>query len=347
MMKQKKKYRLLATVPLVQSEQTPPYNAINGSDSESLAAAKFIAAFRGEVSWGSRQMDNRKIDLILNCEHPWFPDERLVVLAQVKSGNTYGETTNEGVKVKSRAVAECQRTSHSICLIWVDRENSKIFWAYIHPRTKSDTRQYGRNHELTPAIRYDLARCMAVPFGGAAGASGLTISYQNTDLKQLREIGKKCYKDISSRSISMPTLGLISLTRLAWRHMFRSGRSLAYKKRSLRLIPYLSQILTRFPDDQAIITSEYWEEDGYQYRSLEHLLKYRNAAVAGPGTADFKAIVLIRVIEEIRFPADWADKAMLSQEVARRVVLRSAYFKRIKEDTSDSKDGSNCDTALS
>jgi hypothetical protein len=347
MSKLKRHYRLLAGQPIEKPKQTTAENVVNGSDSESFAAARFITACRGEVAWGSRELDNNKIDLILNFDHPWAKGEKLMVLAQVKSGPSYGEIDKGGVKIKTLAIEACQRTSHSICLIWVDRDTNKIFWAYVHPRTKAEPRVYGHHHQLTPAIRYDLARCMAMPVGGSTGASGITVANPNRDLQQQRSAAKMRYQKYRLAPVETPTLGLIHLTGLAWRHMFRAGRGKNYKERSLNLIRQLPQILKRFPDDQAIIASEHWESEGYQFRSIEHLLKYHGGRAPTQDPAVFdEIVVIVRVIEEIRFPIEWANKAMLSQEVVRRVVLRSAYYKPIKEEKVDSGDDRNSDKTL-
>lgn len=347
MTKLKRQYRLLAAHPTEHAKQNRAENAVNGSDAESFAAARFITACRGEVAWGSRELDNNKIDLILNFDHPWAKGEKLMVLAQVKSGSTYGEVDKSGVKIKKPAIDSCQRTSHSICLLWVDRNADKIFWAYVHPRTKSEPRVYGHHHQLTPAIRYDLARCMAMPHGGSIGARGITVANTNRGLQKQRSVAKIRYKECKRAPIKAPTLGLIHITGLAWRHMFRAGRGKNYKERSLNLVQQLPQILNRFPDDQAIIASEHWEKDGYQFRSIEHLLKYNGGRVATDRPEVFDdIIVIVRVIEEIRFPIDWANKAMLTQEVERRVVLRSAYYKTIKDEKRDSGADRNRDKTL-
>jgi hypothetical protein len=347
MSKQKRQYRLLVAQPITQPKQGRLENGINGSDSESYAAARFITACRGEVAWGSRELDNNKIDLILNFDHPWADGEKLMVLAQVKSGSTYGEIDKGGVVIKKPSIDACKRTSHSICVIWVDRDTDKIFWAYIHPRTKSEKRLYGKHHQLTPAIRYDLARCMAVPHGGPSGASGITIAPPDKELRQQRKEAKAKYKAHIKKPIKAPSLGLVELTGLAWKHMFRAGRGATYKERSLNLIPLLPQILARFPDDQAIIASDHWEDDCYQYRSLEHLLKYQKGRVQTDDPKVFDdVVVIVRVIEEIRFPEEWANKAMLSQEVTRCVVLRSAYYKYTKEEETDSRGDRTSDKTL-
>lgn len=325
-MKNKRIYRLLSATPPKAAQETRSFNAENGSDAETFAAAMFISACRGEVSWGSRDQDNSKIDLILSYEHPWFSQEKVIVLSQVKSGASYGEIIEDGVSIKPRAVESCLRTSHSICLIWVDRKVSKIFWAYLLPGARKGARSYGRHHELTPAIAFDLARCMATPSRGPKGGTGITIQeYPSEKLTQRRRHAKEQYRHVNE--VVAPTLGNIEFTRLGWRHMFRSSRSKRYKALSLNLIPLLPKILIRFPSDQAIIATNYWNYGLYSHRSVEHLLKFSGVAIQDDGGKRRVATVVVRLVEEIRYPKDWAGRAMLSQNVSRRVVLRSAYYK--------------------
>ncbi|MCF3651716.1 hypothetical protein [Synoicihabitans lomoniglobus] len=369
----KGQYRLLATKPITAPLQTVLENSVNGGDAETFAAARFITACRGEVSWGSRAMDNCKIDLLINFEHPWMEQakeksykrgeetikkmviekEKILILVQVKSGSSYGEYTNDCLRIKKLAIEACHRTSHSICILWVDRDGNDVFWAYIHPRLKPSDKFYGRHHCLTPATRFDLARCMAVPNASGSGAKGLIISKITGEPKCRRKRARSVYKSGALKAVITPTLGPVQLTRLAWKHMFRAGRSVIYKERSLSLIPYLTTILSRFPDDQAIIASEYWESGNYQYRSIEHLLKYRGGQVVlGKPTKPMgcpklnNVVVVIRLIEEIRFPKMWASKAMLSQEVMRRVVLRSAYYKPERNGNGGSEGPRSSDKTL-
>lgn len=125
---------LLKSKKLKIPAQTVSLNSLNGSDAETLAASLIVAACRGEVCWGSREEDNSKIDLILSVEHPWHPKERMLVLAQVKSGESYGVKTQQGFRLKTTAIKAAKRTSHSICIIWVCRESNQAFWSYIHPK---------------------------------------------------------------------------------------------------------------------------------------------------------------------------------------------------------------------
>lgn len=152
----KKFHPLLANRPFLAVKNTKAFNLINGFDAEILAATRILTACGGEIKWSSRTEEGNKIDLILSYEHPWHENERLIMMVQVKSGETYGYIEKNGFVLKSAAKKLSQRTSKGICVIWVNRDISETFWAYVHPRTLKGQQEYGGQHKITPSLRYDL-----------------------------------------------------------------------------------------------------------------------------------------------------------------------------------------------
>ena len=317
---------LLKSKKIKAPDQSRSSNSLNGSDAETLAASLIVIACRGEVCWGSREEDNSKIDLILSSEHPWHPKERMLVLIQVKSGETYGTKTSQGFILKKAAIKAAKRTSHSICIIWICRDSNQAFWSYIHPNSLVSSREYSFYHQVSPATLYDLARCMSKNTTNAYGGNGVIIRQREGNLINRRRLVYIDYKN--KDEIFSPALGTIELTRLGWRHMFRANRSAAYKQTSLDLIPYLERIISQSPTDHAITSYSEWERNGFVYRSTEHLLKYDKVMYSAKQRSERQPTsVVIKTIEEIRYPKNWQANAMLSQIVDRRVVLKSAYYK--------------------
>ncbi|WP_284454509.1 hypothetical protein [Cupriavidus campinensis] len=320
---------LLLSTPARVALQSNQQNSINGSDSESYAMAKIILACRGEGQWGSREEDNSKIDMFFSAAHPWYKGERLVILSQVKSGTSYGETQKSGFRLKTRAKKEAVKTSHEICLAWVDRDANEIYWAYVHPTTSVRSQDYGAYHRVTPAMIYDLARCANHKRSGSTGGRGIIIrQHSATSIdKPRRDRVQLVYR--SFKKILCPAIGEIELTRLGWRHMFRKGRRRLNKATSMDLIPYLDKLLRQSPSKHAITEHRTFSSKGYTYRVCEHLMKYDQVKTIDTATSTTADMVAhIRVIEEIRYPANWECNVMLSQLVERRVVLRSAYLKK-------------------
>lgn len=301
------------------------HSKLSSSDAESLAAAQLVLATRAEISWGSREEDGRKIDLIFSCDHPWFPKERMLVLSQVKSGKTYGETLSKGFKLKKQAYISAQRTTHSILMLWIDRDNDKSFWAYIHPNSKCAVNTYGIYHTVTPATYYDLARCVSRELNLPIGGRGVIIRKRSSDFRVRRSNVNNFYKNIG-HSFS-PVLGDIEFTRLAWRHMFRKERAKSHKEASLDIIPYSKKILSQKPTEHAITDVKEWSNDGYCYRRAEHLLKFEQLRLCTSSNTFKDITAIVRILEEIRYPVDWKTTAMLSQKVTRRCVLKTIYHK--------------------
>ena len=291
--------------------------------------AKVLLACRGEGQWGSRQDDNSKIDMMFAADHPWHAGERLLVLCQVKSGPSYGSilTSGSGFKLMGSAKTAARRSSHDVCVVWVDRDNNRAFWAYIHPDSRSEVQNYGSNHEISPAMIFDLARCMAGrTAGGGGGGRGVTLPDEADDFAARRKFARNSYR--RTKAIQSPILGKIELTRLGWRHMFRKSRAALNKNASLNLIPRLPAILQQRPSAAAITSTQYHQRGSSYHRICEYLLKYEHINIRRKGETKTREVTAhIRVIEEISYPKNWESRAMLSQLVDRRGVLKSVYYK--------------------
>lgn len=291
--------------------------------------AKMILACRGEGHWGSRADDNAKIDLMLSMAHPWQAGERQLILCQVKSGNTFGAILeNEpGFTLYGAAKTAARRTSHAICVIWVDRDKNRVFWAFLHPDTRRGKQAYGSHHELTPAVRFDLARCVACrEKRGAEGGRGIILPSVSGNLAKQRAVALTSYRNY--RAIKSPILGEVECTRLGWRHMFRKGRAAANKSASLNIIPRLPSLLTERPSAVAITSIAISEREKFEIRTCEYLLKYKLLRVLDSHAKGSRpATGYVRLIEEVLYPKDWESRAMTSEFVLRRVVLKSAYYK--------------------
>lgn len=316
---------LLRYKPINKRLETRAENIDNGNDAEVLAASFLIMAIGAEISWGSRNEDGRKIDLICSYDHPWFDKERFMFLVQVKSGESFGEKLTEGFKLKTVAKNAAKRTTHPICIIWIDRKSNDSFWAYIHPKTESKPQTYGNNHLVAPAMRYDLARCQAQFLPIKKGGSGIIINEKDSDLKILRKNSLAKYKTYQTTGLFCPSLGKVEVTRVGWRHMFRKTRAASNKAKSYTIIKFLDKIISDIPTEIYISKCEFTEQSEYNYRTSEYVLVYDD--VKEQKTPISKTKVVIRVIEEIRWPKYWAKNSTLTQFVERRNILLSCYNK--------------------
>lgn len=320
--------RFLASVADNEALQTRAKNAINGSDAESFAMARFLLACRGEGQWGSREDDNSKIDMMMSVEHPWCPKERMLILCQVKSGASYGHMEKGGgFKLANRAKAEARRTNHPVCILWIDRDADCGFWAYVHPHSTATGQKYGDHHRIGPAMVYDLARSISQASGNRRGGRGVIVPETVSDLKAGRSEALASYR--SQKVVRSPVLGDIEFTMHGWRHMFRKSRSASNKQASLRLIPRLPAILKHRPSTMALLGLRVERERQLEIRTAEYLLKFGDVRRRSALGVDATTTAYVRVIEEICYPQHWDRSAMLSQQIKRRVILKSAYYKDV------------------
>ncbi len=299
-------------------------NHINGSDAEQMCAARLILACGAEAKWGSRYEDGRKIDLVITFEHPWIEKEAIQLMVQVKSGDSYGRELENGFSLKKRAVKAVRRSLNNVCVAWQAPNTANCYWAYVHPNTRMETKEYGRNHQIDPCIRYDLARCVAKYYSHQTGGKGIIIKSRginSVNIKDERKKIKDIYKSFD-KGILNPVLGKIELTRYGWRHMFRDTRKMVYKTNSLEIIPYLNLLLSRYPTNHYITDVSIKNEKVYRIRRTKYLLSYSDVSYERK-----RQKVDIRLVEQIGFPKEWFKSDKLSQRIVREVYIESCSIK--------------------
>lgn len=316
---------LLQKIPVKQIQETRDFNISNGNDSETYSAAVLLTALGAEVSWGSRNEDGRKIDLIASYNHPWN-NERIIFLVQVKSGDFYGKKLDKGFKLLTSAKKSAQRTSHSICIIWVDRDSKKAYWAYIHPNSTTKGQEYKDNHLISPSMRFDIARCQAKFLPQKIGGSGIIMANKPTSLNEKRKSALNNYKLLKTSKIKNPNLGEIEFTRVGWRHMFRKSRSSENKEASLVVINYLKNIIEDKPSSIYVTDIDIEDILDFTYRRCEYVLSYEDIKLSINNSVS-KVKVIIRIIEEIRWPNNWDKNPCLSQQIDRKLFFLSCYYK--------------------
>jgi len=180
--------KLLHSTPFPIPKETRDKNPLNGSDAEGLAAAMLVQACHAEVRWGSREEDNKKIDLLLSFDHPWLATDRFLVLCQVKSGGSLGAQHDKyWFTLKKGVIKKTRRQILSILTIWINRKTHDAFWAIISPTTKINKIKYNPIHRLTPALLFDLARFYNKNIHGSVGGKGINISVKLIDFKSKRK----------------------------------------------------------------------------------------------------------------------------------------------------------------
>ncbi|WP_312334718.1 hypothetical protein [Sphingobacterium sp.] len=305
-------------------------NSQNGNDSEIISASNLIQALNAEVSWGSRNEDNSKLDLLLSFNHPWILGQRVLLFSQVKSGSSFGKiSNNNSIKLFAKGIKQAQTSQNNICLIWYDHNTKENYWMFVHPNTNSKATVLGRNHLLTPATKFEIIRCISrIGKQNYFNARGLTIdvlTFEKVPISDYRKSIKKIYTKFGS--IINPLYGKVNITNYGWKHMFRKSRKLTHKNDSLIILPYLKQLLTFQPDRHWIISFITHKHGDFTVLKYEHILRYEK--IKNNKDANMYEIV-IKLVEETVFPTNWKKENLLSQKVFRKVVLKSTSLKKKK-----------------
>ncbi|WP_299799181.1 hypothetical protein [uncultured Maribacter sp.] len=313
------------------------HNPINGHDAEVLAKSKFILALSGELNSTSRVLDNDKLDFNINFLHPWRK-EQLIQFCQVKSGKAYGyEVNQESYEIKKGLIEELKKDTKSNCLIWVNRETNNLYWVYIHSKSTSVRTNFSNQHKVTPATRFDLARCfekLNQSNFSFKGARGITIKTLKKNYIENRNYAKNKYKTLQNSKIFNPVLGQIHCTNLGWKHISRRNRKKEFKNSSFNTVSYLQNIMSSTPNSIAILNCTYDNQNNYTWRNAEYILKYKEALLSSNLSGIYRKLkitIIVRVIETIVYPKNWKNESQLSQMISRKVTLKSFYYKEEKE----------------
>lgn len=318
-----------------QALDTNLFNSLNGSDAEVYAAAYLNIACGGEISWGSREEDGQKIDLMLSLKQPWEPSGRLIVLAQVKSGDTQGtEYENEKgepcAKIPKQVLKDIFTPTHDLLLIWVNRATGSCFWIYIKAGEAPYQREVGRRNIITPALKFDL--CRIIHSRRADGGKGLLFKIGSGAPQEIRRASYQCYKSYAQTGLQSPLFGTIKFTRMGWRHLTRVSRLNLFRQQSQQIIPLLGKLLARSPSYHLVEDCTFSERRHWQYRDTVYLLVYKHVCCEPlDGGKPEELIVYLKIHESIIYPREWKTKVQRGQLVQRECKFLSVYFKEQKK----------------
>ncbi len=302
-------------------------NNKNGSDSEVFAGAYLIMATGGEISWGSREEDGNKIDLLLSFPNQWGIRGRKIVLAQVKSGPSYGKVDTKNGVIKAELLKKIFEDSftetNDILLLWIERKKNRCFWTYVNRGDKPAKRPLAATQLISPALRYDLARIIGSR--EKHGGQGLIFSTEETDFRSKRTTAQRFYREYASQMIISPLLGQIKVTKSGWRHMSRASRRSGFKQSSYEIMQWLPQIIERAPDYHETQSSNIYPTDVWTYRDSIYMLVYQKVKRHALPKPELTT-VYIKIEESIVYPTNWHQTVQRLQLVERHCKLLSVYY---------------------
>lgn len=320
-----------------QAMDSPPFNPVNGSDAEVYAAAYLNIACGGEISWGSREEDGQKIDLLLSLKQAWNPSGRFIVLTQVKSG-VNNEYENEKGELRSaipkQILKDIFTPTHDLLLVWVNRATGSSFWTYVKAGEPAYQRDLGSRNRITPALKFDL--CRIIHSRKADGGKGLLFKIRAGAPQEVRKASYQCYKVYAQTGLQSPLFGTIKFTRMGWRHLTRVSRLNLFRQQSQQIIPLLDKLLARSPSYHLVEDCTFSERRHWRYRDTVYLLVYQHVKCEPvDGGKPKELVVYLKIHESIVYPREWKTTVQRGQLVQRECKFLSVYFKEPKKEKKE------------
>jgi hypothetical protein len=168
-------------------------------------------------------------------------------------------------------------------------------------------------------LRFDLAKAAAFSLQVRRHS---TLYLKKIDANALLQVGKTAYAKLMEiarqHRLIHPLVGDLRVTRMGWRHILRHSRALEKRKISLRLTPYLRHLLVSTPD-RYIVSNETIEQRGSRiYHQREVVCWYKDAVILDK----YSGTVLIRIQEDIHYPATWQRYPFSESDVQSIATLK-------------------------
>lgn len=247
--------------------------------------------------------------------------------AQVKSGHSYrADSSNPDtltLKIDKETITALSGSGIPGLVVWVPpKPMDRAYWYASDPRRPLKTPvKLSRHQYVRPSIRYDLSRLCVY--------ASWTRPFPQQELSQAQEThvhgrAREAYADLKTKSWSHPLVGNLEITRMAWRHKTRRSRTTKQRILGLRIVPYLKTFLDQTPDryvcDQGPIT-----RFGPRIVETRYLLCWYRGALSFGGQS---YSLLLRIREDISYPADWASQPLGINDIRQSAKLASWWCKK-------------------
>jgi hypothetical protein len=299
----------------------------DGSAAARFAAAQLGIATCAETTATTMAEDCAKVDIKFSFKHAISSERLITYHAQIKAGPSYKQPSSNSrhlvLDIDKATISALSGTGLPGLLIWVPPPPmDRLYWHTADPRNQIKTPIcIQRNQYIRPSLRYDLSRIYDYA-SFAPGYPQLTIRpVKPTDITK---DAKKAYKELRSLKPHNSLIGDIGVTRQGWRHVTRRSKTTARRELSLRVVPYLKYFLFRRPERYVCNYCDI-QVDGRWATESRYLLCWYRKALSIEGDS---YTLLIRIKEEIRYPAGWKDSPLSKNKVHQTTTLASWWCKR-------------------
>jgi hypothetical protein len=302
----------------------------DGAAGARRAAAMLGIAACAETTSSSMSEDAAKVDVKLSFRHSFQPNRLINVHAQVKSGRSYrlrsSSSSHLRLGIDRETLAALSGTGTPGLVVWVPPPPlSRLYWYAVDPRrsVKSGV-EVSRDQFVRPSIRYDLTRLAEYAAWTPLLATQTMAVLPDAAVHQR---AKRAYAALKSGGCCHPFIGSLAVTRLAWRHITRRSKTKRRRTLALRAVPHLKFFLQRAPDRYAW-TQKPLVRFGKEIRDVKFLTFWYRAALTIAGE---RYSLLVRVKEEISYPAGWQERPLGTADVRQAVTLASWWCKKDKD----------------
>jgi hypothetical protein len=302
------------------------------TQTDGSAAARFVAAQLGIATFGETTAatlaeDWAKVDVKFSFKHAIISDKLVTFHAQIKAGPSYKQPSSNSrhlvLGIDKATISALSGAGNPGLLIWVPPPPmDRIYWHAADSRNQIKTPIcIQRNQYIRPSLRYDLSRIHNYA-SFSLGYPQLSIRSDKTT--NITNDAKKAYKELRSLKPYNTLIGHIRVTRLGWRHVTRRSKTTSRRELSLRVVPYLKHFLDKRPERYACNCCDIQVVGKWATESRFLLCWYRKAL-----HIDGKSYtLLIRIKEEIQYPARWKDSPLGKDKVRQTATLASWWCKR-------------------
>jgi hypothetical protein len=271
--------------------------------------------------------DAAKVDMKFSLRHAFRSSKLMTIHAQVKSGRSYRlRSSNEkqlNLDIDRETINALSGSGTPGLVVWVPPAPlDRLYWYANDPRRLlRSSVKISRQQFVRPSIAYDLTRLFE--YSSWTRSFSMQTTAELPD-ESVHTRAKQTYAALKSTEWVHPLAGKLAVTRLAWRHITRRSKSKARRSLALRVAPYLKAFLGKAPD-RYVCNQGPIELFGTQMRETRYLLCWYRGALSIRGES---YSLLIRIKEEIAYPANWQERPIGSADVSQMATLASWWCKK-------------------